>query len=246
MNIDTPRPTVLVVDDDQALLRLVDKTLGSSGYAMLTAESGISGLALVQRNRVDLVLLDLGLPNMDGRTLASRLRTHIPPVPFVIITGRTDVLTAVDMMKQGALDYLMKDAQFLDFLPSVVERALLHVDRERRLAAAEGELRHLNAELEQRVRDRTAQLHSANQLLQEALSKVKTLTGLLPICSYCKDIRDERGEWHPMEQYIVARSQASFSHGLCPACLEKHHSDIADVVLLKVSQRSQDRPISSA
>jgi DNA-binding response OmpR family regulator len=246
MATDTSPATLLVVDDDQGLLQLIEMALRRSGHKVLTAVSGDVALGLIQRNRVDLVLLDLGLPNMDGRTLARRLTTHVPPLPFVVITGRTDVLTAVDMMKQGALDYLMKDAQFLDFLPSVVERALVQVDRESRLAAAEEELRRLNADLEQRVQDRTAQLNSANQQLQEALAKVKTLTGLLPTCAYCKNIRDESGKWHPIERYITARSQASFSHGLCPGCLKKHHPDIAVVVLRKASQRSQSKPDSHA
>jgi FixJ family two-component response regulator len=235
----TSLATVLVVDDDQALLHLMELALRRKGYNVLTAGSGIEALSVIQDNGANLVLLDLGLPNMDGRTLAGRLTTRVPPIPFVVITGRTDIPTAVEMMKQGALDYLMKDAQFLDFLPSVVERALVQVDRERQLAAAEEELQRLNADLEHRVRERTAQLQSANQQLQEALTKVKTLTGSLPTCSYCKNIRDECGKWQPIERYIAARSQASFSHGLCPACLRKHHPDIADVVLLNVSQFAQ-------
>ena len=157
-------------------------------------------------------------------------------MPFVIITGRADVQTAVDMMKQGALDYLMKDAQFIDFLPSVVERALAQIDRERALREAENELRRLNVELDQRVRDRTAELQTRNRQLEEALVKVRILSGLLPTCSYCKSIRDESGRWQPIEQYIAERSDAEFSHGLCPECLKKHYPDIASEVLLRSSR----------
>lgn len=57
--------------------------------------------------------------------------------------------------------------------------------------------------------------------LQEALAKVKTLSGLVPICAWCKKIRDDRGFWNEVEVYVQNRSDATFSHGVCPTCLEK-------------------------
>lgn len=66
---------------------------------------------------------------------------------------------------------------------------------------------------------------TAKQTLK--LSKhVLLLEGLLPICSYCKKIRDQGDEWQPMEKYIMARSEAKFTHGICPECLQKHYGDI--------------------
>ena len=59
------------------------------------------------------------------------------------------------------------------------------------------------------------------------LSKhVTLLEGLLPICSYCKNIRDQNDQWQPMEKYIMARSEAKFTHGICPDCLKKHYGDV--------------------
>jgi len=60
--------------------------------------------------------------------------------------------------------------------------------------------------------------------LREALQKVKTLTGLLPVCSSCKKIRDEAGRWNPMEAYISNRTEAGFTHGICPECAERFRS----------------------
>jgi len=62
--------------------------------------------------------------------------------------------------------------------------------------------------------------------LRQAIDQIKTLEGLLPICCYCKGIRDERGFWQPLESYIKSHSGAELSHGICPACAEKHHSDL--------------------
>jgi DNA-binding NtrC family response regulator len=63
------------------------------------------------------------------------------------------------------------------------------------------------------------------QQVREAMEKVKTLSGLLPICSGCKKIRDDRGYWNQIETYVSAHSNASFSHGLCPECLPKFYAE---------------------
>lgn len=64
--------------------------------------------------------------------------------------------------------------------------------------------------------------------LQEALNQVKTLSGLLPICSHCKKIRDDKGYWSEVETYIHSHSDVDFSHGICPECLKKYYPEIAD------------------
>jgi integral membrane sensor domain MASE1 len=76
---------------------------------------------------------------------------------------------------------------------------------------AKGEVVALNAALEQRVLDRTRDL-------QAALTQVKQLAGLLPICAWCKSVRDDRDYWHSVEEYITERTEARFTHGICPKC----------------------------
>jgi hypothetical protein len=75
-------------------------------------------------------------------------------------------------------------------------------------------LRCLNVELQIR-----------NAALAEALAKVKMLSGLLPICASCKNIRDDEGYWHQLEGYIQDHSEAEFSHGVCPDCMKKLYPD---------------------
>jgi len=64
--------------------------------------------------------------------------------------------------------------------------------------------------------------------VQDALANIKTLRGLLPICSYCKKIRDDKGYWNRIESYIEDHSGAEFSHGMCPECLKKFYPDLVD------------------
>ena len=64
--------------------------------------------------------------------------------------------------------------------------------------------------------------------LEQALGEVKTLRGILPICSYCKNIRDDEGYWNQLEVYVAERSDADFSHGICPDCMKQHHPEVGN------------------
>ena len=82
-------------------------------------------------------------------------------------------------------------------------------------------LGELKESLERRVQERTAKLETANLELKQALSEVKELSGLLPICAWCKKIKDSNAYWHRVEDYIRGHSKAEFTHGICPECIEK-------------------------
>jgi hypothetical protein len=64
--------------------------------------------------------------------------------------------------------------------------------------------------------------------LQKALTEIKTLEGIIPICSCCKKIRDDKGYWEQVEAYVSRHTSATFSHGICPECLKKHYPDYSD------------------
>src|SRR4029078_9975997 len=136
MEMATPPPTILIVDDDKGVARLIEKAVRRIGIATAIALSGEETIAWLKNHHADLMLLDLKLPDFQGPVLLDRLTAISCQVPFIIITGQGDERVAVDMMKRGALDYLVKDVQFLEFVPAVVERSLKQLDREKRLAAA--------------------------------------------------------------------------------------------------------------
>ena len=141
---------ILIVDDDEGLARLVQKALERERYVSATAGSGQEAREwLGAGNRADLMLLDLKLPDVEGKELITQLTEAGSTVPFIIITGQGDERVAVEMMKTGALDYLVKDVQFLEFVPTVVRRALDQIERDRRLALAEKEARLAQTLVEQ-------------------------------------------------------------------------------------------------
>jgi signal transduction histidine kinase len=154
MTPDQKAPAVFVVDDDRGLLRLVEKALQCEGFATAAAASGREALARLPRYRPALMLLDLKLEDMEGRALVEQLTAAGQCPPFIIITGQGDERVAVEMMKRGARDYLVKDGDFLQFVPAVVKRALEQIEKERRLAEAEAQVQLARAEhkrLEQEV-----------------------------------------------------------------------------------------------
>ena len=131
------QPTVLVVDDDRGLVRLIQRALQREGFATAASTSGQDALEWLSANRADLMLLDLKLEDIQGVELVQRLVQAQRCPPFIIITGQGDERVAVEIMKRGARDYLVKDVDFLQFVPSGVKRALEQLDNERRLAEAE-------------------------------------------------------------------------------------------------------------
>jgi signal transduction histidine kinase len=137
----------LVVDDDEGLLILMAEALVAENYNVATARSAQAAREWLGRYRPDLMILDLKLPDGDGPALVANLQSGLTPVPFVIVTGQGDEKVAVEVMKQGALDYVMKDTGLIDLLPAVVKRALATVGQARALAAAQSEHTRLEHEI---------------------------------------------------------------------------------------------------
>ena len=76
--------------------------------------------------------------------------------------------------------------------------------------------------------------------LQQTLAQIKTLSGLIPICAWCKSVRNDQGYWQSVEQYVHSHSDASFSHSICPSCREKFKDEIAKAGLSSEKSPSQN------
>jgi PAS domain S-box-containing protein len=130
-------------------VRLIAKALEREGFHASNVDSGAAALAWLAQNRADLMLLDLKLQDIEGKVLVEHLTAENRCPPFIIITGQGDERVAVEMMKRGARDYLVKDVDFLQFVPAVVKRALEQIDQEHRLAAAEEQVHLVRSVVEQ-------------------------------------------------------------------------------------------------
>lgn len=140
-------PLILVVDDDEGLLILMAEAFRSEGCLVDTANSGTAALACLRKQKPDLMLLDLKMRDVGGQALIEQMKQEALLVPFVVVTGQGDERIAVEVMKQGALDYVMKDSGLFERLPLVTRRALEAMERNQALAAAEADRRRLEHEI---------------------------------------------------------------------------------------------------
>lgn len=134
---------ISVVEDDLSLNRLIQKTLEKEGYVARGFLSGSEAHDWISKNpkQETLILLDYQLADIQGEELIKQLRSENRDLPFVIITGHGDERTAVEMMKLGALDYLVKDNSFLDLLPSVIHQVVSRLSIQRQLTESQEALR---------------------------------------------------------------------------------------------------------
>ena len=112
------------MDDEEGLLFLMVDALRREHYEVDGVDSGEAAIEWLKDHPTDLLLLDLKLSDLPAPVLVQRLRQRGIETPFIVVTGHGDERTAVEIMKQGALDYVMKDTALLEFLPAIVRRAL--------------------------------------------------------------------------------------------------------------------------
>jgi sigma-B regulation protein RsbU (phosphoserine phosphatase) len=189
---------VLIADDDVVTSRRLEGLASSWGYTVVTAADGPSTLlALESDDAPGLVLLDWVMPGRDGVDICRSMRARVGgQAPYIImLTGKGGHDSMMEGFDAGADDFLAKPFD-ADELRSRMKAGARIVDLQQRLAANVAEL-------------------------TTALGSVKTLHGMLPICGYCKSIRDDSNYWHQVEEYVSEHSDVAFSHGICPACLPK-------------------------
>lgn len=165
---------ILVVDDEPIILELASMVLASRGHEVLTAESGTDCLATVARYSPALVLLDYMMPGMDGMATLQRLREEFPDTYVVMLTGKGSEQIAVDVMKAGAADYILKPFKNKDLMERIdnvlrIRRIEIHnrdlrEERERLLMEIEG----WNLELERRVAEKSRELELAHTEILQA------------------------------------------------------------------------------
>ncbi|MDD5094345.1 MAG: ATP-binding protein [Dehalococcoidia bacterium] len=132
---------ILIVEDNEATSRLIDKTLVRAGFRAVHASTGAQTIEFISHFPDTLVLLDYRLPDMTAKEIICRLGDNQSVAPFIVMTGEGDERIAVEMMKLGARDYLIKDADFLEFLPQVVKRVTKQLGTEAELKQTRARLK---------------------------------------------------------------------------------------------------------
>ncbi len=198
---------IVIVDDTPENLTVLRQMLIEQGYRVRPALSGEIALKAVQADPPDLILLDILMPEMDGYEVCRKLKADekVNHIPVIFISGLNELEDKVKAFSEGGVDYITKPFQTAEVLARVKTHITMHSFQKR--------LERKNAEL------------------RKALDEVKQLRGFLPICTNCKNIRDDQGYWESIEIYISNHSDAILTHGLCPDCEAKEGNKYAKVSL---------------
>ena len=194
--------SVLYVEDEDTTREEIGLFLKRRVRKLVTAKNGEEGLTLFRAERPELVVTDILMQGMDGLQMARLMRDEYKGISIIVTTAFTETTYMVDAIDMAVDQYVIKPID-AGKLSAALEKCAELIEYRR------AHKRYL-AEREQLIAE-----------LQKALSEVKTLRGILPICSYCNKIRDDEGAWSQMEAYISRHTDALFSHGYCPECAKK-------------------------
>lgn len=180
-----------MIAESQAAVRQPISILLNHVKTLREARDYLSGVC-----HCDVVMFDLALSDDEGADTIDRISPYTAAFPTIVLTDRNDVAQAVDALKRGSQDCLVKS----EITPAVLSRAIYYaIER----------FKVVKKEREASIAD-----------LQQALSKIKNLNALITICMHCKQIRNHNGQWEQLEAYIRSHFQVRFSHGICPECVK--------------------------
>jgi DNA-binding response OmpR family regulator len=186
---------ILIAEDDAVSRLLLERTLIKEGHEVVVTEDGTKAWAILEKDESpQFAVLDWMMPGLDGVEICRLARQFKLHTYIILLTAKgckEDIACGLDA---GADDYVVKP-----------------FDRHELLARVRVGVRV--AQLQKNLSERIGEL-------EEALTQVKQLQGILPICSYCKKIRDDQNYWQRVESYISEHSEAQFSHSICPDCYD--------------------------
>jgi CheY-like chemotaxis protein len=193
--------SLLVVEDNPADAALVREFLAGavgSVYELETVETLSEALSFLSKRIVDVVLLDLSLPDSTGVETVRTVTGKFPRVAIIVLTGLEDEAVALQAVRYGAQDYLGKR----NLSATMLQRAISY-SLERKKALREKEILLADLSL--------------------ALERIEMLQGMLPVCPSCKKIHADDNRWYQAEEYFKTRGGCAAGQSVCPDCLQELH-----------------------
>ncbi len=195
---------ILIAEDDATSRLMLTAMVKRNGHDVVETEDGAQAWqALQEPDAPRMAILDWMMPEMDGLEVVQRVRAQEAERPpyLIMLTAKDGKADIVAGLEAGADDYLAKPFDHSEL------RARIEVGR--------------------RLAEMQDALVSKVEELNHALEHIKTLRGIVPICANCKKIRDDQGYWNQLELYVREHTEAEFSHGFCPDCLNDLYPEVA-------------------
>ncbi|MFH1476437.1 MAG: response regulator transcription factor [Verrucomicrobiota bacterium] len=189
---------ILIAEDNLTHQLMLKSVFSELGYDPVVTGNGLEACEIMLKpDAPKMAIIDWMMPGMEGAEVCRKIKAakSYEPLYLIILTSRDKPEDLVKGLQAGANDYMVK--------PYNAEELKARVGVGRRFV-----------ELQTMLTDRIKEL-------EKAQTHIKTLQGILPICTYCKKIRDDKQYWQQVEAYVTEHSQAQFSHSICPECHEK-------------------------
>lgn len=207
---------ILIADDSLVVRRRLSTLLTEWGHEVVETKDGEETWQLLSSGVAPpIAILDWVMPEPDGVELCRRIRETpaIKKTYVLMLTGMSNPEDIVKGLNAGANDFIVKPFNE----PELQARVNVGVRM---------------VELQEEVANRVTEL-------ERALAEITELRGILPICAYCKSVRDDQNYWQTVEQYIGSHADVKFSHGVCPKCLE----NVVKPELEKLERQMKERRI---
>jgi len=198
------KQNILIADDSIVAREMCGSQLDESEFNVSYAINGLEAIKVALQQPLDLILMDVMMPEMDGVEACRRIKSNqsLKDIAIIMVTSVEDIAVLESAFDAGAADYINKPIQPVELMARL--RSILR----------------LKDEMQTR-RKHERELRLKNKELEDLISEIKTLRGFIPICAWCKKIRNIEGYWEQMERYIEHHSYATFSHGICKDCAAK-------------------------
>ncbi|MEA1979567.1 MAG: response regulator transcription factor [candidate division Zixibacteria bacterium] len=198
---------ILIAEDDAFSRKLLESTLEKAGHDVIACIDGESAEKTYQdASSIEMAILDWMMPEKDGVEVCKSIKNNEDnPFTYVImLTAKNKAEDLAEALSSGADDFISKPFNALE----------------------------LNARINAGIRMIRLQKAMMNNIeeLEETLAHVEQLQGIIPICAWCKKIRDDSEYWTSVEDYISKHSEAKFSHGICPECMAERYPEIGKKV----------------
>ncbi|HHI02498.1 MAG: response regulator [Candidatus Zixiibacteriota bacterium] len=189
---------ILIAEDDIVSRKVLTRFLEKWGHEVIAVKNGNEAIEVLKGDDApNFAILDWMMPEKDGTDVCQWVRQQENGtfVYIILLTARTEKDDIITGLSSGADDYVTKPFNVAELKQRVMagERIIM---------------------LESRLQTKIDEL-------EDAFQNIKQLHGILPICAWCKKIKDGDEYWHSVEEYITSHSKADFTHGICPECLEK-------------------------
>jgi DNA-binding response OmpR family regulator len=222
---------ILIIESGNTSAGALQELLKGAGFLHIqTAATGEEGMRMIACDLPDLIVLDYALPDTEGCDLCRKLssETSTVDIPVFIIAGPSEEsgATMAAAFEAGACEYFTRPVQAADFLP-----------RLRRTLRWKKLFDQLRQEIEFRSSVEKEHIQQIAQL-QHDMDSMKTMKGMLPICSSCRKILNDDGFWQNVERYIREHTEANFTYDICPDCAEKLYPEVFRKILLDNKQQA--------